>query len=66
MTGRPFWMIEFWGKLNSTKSAENRTVKTALGAHVVIKSNYIMSPWNGHIDIWNANSPAFKYETFKW
>lgn len=30
-----------WAKLNSMKSAENRTVKTALGDHVVIKCFYI-------------------------
>lgn len=37
-------MTEFWGKLNSTKSTENRTVKTALGGHMMIRSYYIMCP----------------------
>lgn len=72
MTGRPLRMIELWGKLNSMKSAENRkrTVKTALGDHVVIRSFCIrclwkMQVWNGHVGVWNANPPAFIYNTFK-
>lgn len=36
-------MIELWGKLNSMKSTEKGTVKTALSNQVVIRSFYIMS-----------------------